>query len=407
MRLLSHLLLAGVLASPVVAENLEWPKWRGPQGDGISREPNLLKDWPADGPKVLWRANVGAGYSSPIGLNGRVYIFSSSADVEQLICFDADSGKELWRGSYKDGYRARGYQGTRATPTIDGERIYTYGGNGDLVCWNLADGKLIWRKNAMTLSGNKNTTWGLASSPLVLGDRVYVQSGVGQSFVVAFNKNSGEVLWKSEATGKGGYAHIVPVPLDGKQTLLVFAGEGLVAMNPEDGKTLWRYPWTTQHDVNASTPVYRDGKVFITSAYRTGSALLEIDSKGAKEAKRLNAVQSRFQGAILDGDELFTNSEGTVHCLAWPSMDIKWTLRDVNGARFGMGSALVRIDGGLIVQTDNGAVGLIRIEDGRPRSAGMLQLFEQRENWATPLVYRGKLYAKGMQELVCLDIAAK
>ena len=205
-------LLAGSAALSLVATaraaTEEWPQWRGPKGDSIVREAGLLDKWPEGGPKKVWNQAVGAGFSSPIGFEGKVYLFSLAGSKETLTAFDAESGKPAWSQSYNVG-KIADYVGTRATPTIVGDRIYTYGSAGMLVGRTLADGKELWRLDVLKETGSemlaiKAGGWGEASSPLVVGDAVYVQGGETGPAALAVDKNTGKVLWKSEAQGPAG-----------------------------------------------------------------------------------------------------------------------------------------------------------------------------------------------------------
>ena len=392
-------------ASPAPAE--DWPRWRGPRGDGISQESNLATQWPREGPKTLWTAPVGIGHSSPVAKDGKVYLLTARDDLETLTAFNAADGKVLWEANYKGGWTGQ-YKGTRATPTIEGDRIYTYGGGTDLACWNLADGSEVWRLNVLQETGASDLTWGAASSPLIDGDRIYVQSGEGGPIAVAVDKKSGKIAWKSQATGKAGYAH--PVLIDaggGSRQLIVFGGEALVAMDPATGKTLWQEPWKTMYDVNATTPIYRDGHLFISSAYGHGSMMLKVTANGAERLWENPSVQARFQPPVLDGDHLYVNSEGTLKCLSWPDGKVVWEGKQ-RDLRIGNGGSFVRFGGDkLVALSDRGELSLMQATPAGIKLISQTKLIDGREIWATPLIYQGRLYAKGVEELTCLDIAGK
>jgi outer membrane protein assembly factor BamB len=401
-RIAQRTLYSGPTTLGAVAE--DWPAWRGPRGDQVTREV-LPGAWPAGGPKVLWSADVGLGYSSPVAAGGRVYVFSLNDGKEALTAFDANSGQIVWSVSGGEGWTSS-YVGTRATPAVDGDRIYTYGGRGELLCRGTADGATRWRVDVLRESGaGKNLGWGSASSPLVAGNLVYVQGGDGGSVAVAVDKMSGKVAWKSEATGTGGYAHPVLADVGGAAQLIVFGGTAVYGMDPASGRTLWQYPWRTSYDVNASTPIVRDGRLFVTSEYDHGCAVLQL-SASAPPSKvwENNTILGKFQGAILDGDYLYANSSGTIVCVAWADGTLKWTASDAR-LRLGPGGSMVRGGGDkLLTLSERGKLSLARATQDGITLIGQGEVVEGKEVWATPVVYGGRVYVKGGQEVVCLEM---
>jgi outer membrane protein assembly factor BamB len=403
------LIVTGLLiCSGLCVRAEDWPQWRGPRGDNISTETGLADSWPADGPKQLWSVEVGIGYSSAVAVKDRIYQMSVANGRDVLYCLEPDTGKIVWKNSYDGGYTGS-YPGVRATPTILDGKIYTYGGNSDLACWNQADGKLDWRLNVIRETGaEKNLEWGTASNPLIVGDLIYVQNGAGGPVAVAVNRQTGKIVWQSEK-GLGGYAHIIQVDVDGTKQLIVFGGKAVYGMNPQTGATIWKDGWETQYDVNASTPIYADGKLFLTTAYNTGHcAIFDLTKTGATKVYESRDVTVRFQGAILDGGKLYANSEGTIKCVEWPTGKVLWSARE---PKLGMGGALLRIPGKRFIATSEPRRGVYMMQE---TDTGLKVIGEKRdamegknELWATPLVYKGKLYVKGEKNLVCFDISGK
>ncbi|HEV2688566.1 MAG TPA: PQQ-binding-like beta-propeller repeat protein, partial [Bryobacteraceae bacterium] len=299
----------------------QWPKFLGPNGSGISHETGLLDQWPAAGPMKAWSATVGEGYASPVALDGRVYIFAQEGRNDTLWALDALSGKVLWKQGYEAARSPQQSQGANSenglavpesTPTIDGDRIYTYGGGGDLVCRRLADGKLLWRLNILDQTRGNILTWAQASSPLVDDKFVYVQGGESGAVAVAIDKTSGKIAWKSQAAGLAGYSAPVTATVDQKHQLFILGGDRLYGMDPQTGQTIWSQPWKTDFDVNAATPVIHENHVFITSNYDHGCAMYTLSAAGATKDWENDEVQSQFQTPILDGDRLYANSAGTL-----------------------------------------------------------------------------------------------
>lgn len=409
MRALKTLAAVGVMALSTLAARAEdWPKWLGPRGDGITREAGLLNQWPESGPKVLWTAqNVGIGYSSPVAVAGRLYLFTldDQAKRDVLTCFDANTGKIIWQESYENGYTAD-YKGTRATPLIDGQFIYTYGGNGQLTSRQLADGKMVWQTNVMKETGGSNLTWGLASTPLLYNGKLHVQAGKNAPILVAVDQKTGKIAWQSEK-GLGGYAHPVLADVGGNKQMVAFGGNAVWGFDADTGKTLWKQQWETRYDVNAMTPVYRDGLLFISSAYDRGCMMLRLSATGAEKLWENKNMKAHFQPMLFEDGVIYGNSQGTLTCLDWKTGEVKWAAREP-AMRLGNGGSLNRFGDKLITMSERAKLTLLKATpEGFEVISQVDRLFDGNHIWSTPLIYNGKLYCKGTNELVCLDISGK
>jgi outer membrane protein assembly factor BamB len=390
----------------------EWPKWLGPEGTNISKEPIAAK-WPEGGPKKLWTAKVGQGFSSPVARDGRLYILAMQGKDDVLTALDAESGKVLWSQSYTVANhgeqapqglnRENGLPLPEATPTIDGDRIYTYGGGGDLVARQIADGKEVWKLNVLEETGAKIITWNEASSPLVTAKLVYVQGGNGGPVAVAVDKATGKIAWKSE-DGLGGYAAPILITVGDTPELVIFGGAALYGLNPETGKTLWKEPWKTQYDVNAVTPIYQDGHLFITSSYDHGCEMLTLSAAGATKAWQGKQIACRFQPCVLENGRLYGNSNGRLNCISWPDGKVIWSSHEI---KLGDSGSFVLDGDKLVVLSDHGMLSLVQLNPDGPKELGKTQLFEFDNVWASPLIYKGKIFAKGKEELVALDASGK
>src|SRR5918997_3454973 len=209
---LTALFLAAWCAAPASAQaGGEWPQWRGPNRDGISKETGLLKQWPESGPPLVWKASgAGRGYSSLAASKGRLYTLGLRGDKEFVVAFDIKSGKEVWATPYGNAFRNDRGDGPRGTPTVDGERVYALGGNGDLAALDAATGKVVWTLNVLEKFGGRNITWGISESPLVVGEKLLVNPGGPRASVVALNKKDGALIWKSQSD-KAGYSSAIPI----------------------------------------------------------------------------------------------------------------------------------------------------------------------------------------------------
>jgi outer membrane protein assembly factor BamB len=394
--------------APTIAAADDWPRWRGPRGDGISQETGLLETWPA-GLKPLWSAEVGKGYSGPVATDGRVYLFSLIGGDDTLRCYDASTGKPIWTQSYDGGWEG-GYSGTRATPYIEGDRIYTLGGTGELTSRELTSGKQIWRTNVMGKGGGGSPlSWAQASNPLIDGDLIYVQGGSGGRVGIGVDKNSGQIVWRSEVRATGGYAHPILADVQGHKQLILFTAGGPMGIDPASGRTIWQRPFKNGSEVSASDPIYRDGHLFVTSAYGLGALMLKITPTGAQPVWENRAIEGRFQPAILDGDYLYVNSEGTLVCMKWPNNEIKWKTANRDKNLLGLGGSIVRVGGDkMILLSQSGRLTLAKATpEGFAQISTIPDFVEGSEVWATPAIHDGKLFAKGDTELVCVRIKAE
>ena len=413
----------GLLGFAGLVRAEEWPQYRGPNGDGISRETGLLKVWPEGGPKKLWSVPVGIGHASPIAVDGKIYLFTRNEDKKQevLDCLDAETGKTIWSEAYTGGYdhMNKDWKGSRATPTIDGNFIYTFGSQGHLVCRNLSDGKAVWTKNVVADTKAEPIEWGQASSPLIVGNHIFVQNGRGAGcpVAVAVDKQTGKIVWESEAKGVakekaknknptgGSYANIIQIEIGGIKQLIVFAGTDLYGMSPESGKTIWKEAWVTDYDINAATPLFKSPHLFVSSGYGHGSMMLELTATSAKKLwENKTLLQDKFPGPILENDVIYANSEGVVKAISWPDGKMLWEAKSA-AERIGPGGSILRVGDQLIVQSERGKLALMNATPGEYKFVSTVKTLTPGTNlWATPLIYKGRLYVKGREELICLDI---
>lgn len=416
----SALALAGALAATLligglVASAEEWPQWRGPRDDGIVRDVQLADAWPAGGPKKLWSTNVGAGFSSPVAVDGKLYVFALQGnDQDVLFCFDLETGRQLWRQSYERLYRGRmpggalanDWKGTRASPVIEGDRLYTYGPAGDLVCRELKGGRLLWHVNVLAETRSTPIEWGQASNPTIDGDVIYVQGGMGGPLAFAINKKTGRAIWAAQAA-QGGYAKPVVGTVGGAKQVFIFGGKAFYGLDAKTGRTLWQVPYETEYDVNAATPIFRDGQLLVTSSYRQGRiTLFNVTPNGAEQVWSNRDIRMKFQVPIVEDGFIYgTNGEpGDLVCMRWADGSVVW-----KGERISQGGSMVRVGKDrMILFTQTGKGILARVTPERYEKLSEAQLVERTGNaWSTPLVYRGKLVVKGRNDLVCYDVGAK
>jgi outer membrane protein assembly factor BamB len=415
---LPALLVAALLACAVPLLAADWPQWRGPDRTGVSKETGLLKEWPKDGPKQLWKNNeVGGGYSTPSVVGDRVYLLGSKDKDEYLIVLDTAEGKEQWRSKIgkvgRDGPPS--YPGPRSTPTLDGERIYVLGSDGDLVCFDKAKGEVQWKKNLKSDFAGKPGQWAYAESPLIDGDVVVCTPGGKEATLAALNKKTGETAWKSAVPGgdAAAYASIIAIDVGGVRQYVQFVANGLVGVDAKTGKFLWRYDKTKDQAANIPTAVAHDDTVFSSTA-RNGSGLVRLKAdNGAVSADQVYYNTTKLSstgGAVCVGDYVYgSDAGGDLVCMDIKTGDVKW-----HDSSVGWGS-LCCADGMLYVRGQGGngfgpeKPARVALVEATPDGYKEHGRFEQPEHgnkpaWPHPVVADGKLYLRDQGVLFCYDV---
>lgn len=383
----------------------DWPQWRGPNRDGISEETGLLKTWPANGPKVLWRAGSGEGYSGLSVAQGRLFTILGQSGNEIAIALDAKTGREIWRTAIDRIFHNDQGSGPRSTPTVDGELVYVLSARGKLAALNTKDGKKIWERNLVSEYGGRVPTWGVSVSPLVEGNMLLVDVGGNSGHsVMAFNKATGAVIWKSESDVPG-YSAPIAVTVNGVRQVLVFTGSALVSFAPADGKLFWRYPWQTSYNVNAATPVFiPNDRVFISSGYGKGAALLQMQTAGNKvsvrEVWKSREMKNHFSSSILHQNHLYGFDDAFLTCLEVATGEPKWQQRG-----FQKGSLLFA-DGHLIVLGERGNLALVEATPAGYKEKAAHQIL-QGKCWTAPTLANGVLYLRNQSEMLAVEVTGK
>jgi outer membrane protein assembly factor BamB len=402
--LMSLAVIALFLSTEVAAQvSADWPQWRGPNRDGISKETGLLKQWPEQGPPLIWKATgAGAGYSSLSAANGRLYTMGLRGDREFVIAFDVATGKEVWATSHGGAYRDSRGDGPRGTPTFEGGRLYSLGGNGDLSSIDAKTGKIIWSMNVLKKFGGENIGWGISESPLVIGEKLIVNAGGPGASVVALNKKDGTLIWKSQ-NDKAGYSSGMPVQIGDTTQVVFFTHNRAVGLDLKDGKLLWDYPRAANNVANVATPVVRGNRVFISSDYGTGAGMVEIKADGkAQEIYFTKDMRNHHSSSILVGDHLYGFSSSVLTAMRFDTGEIAWRDRSV-----GKGS-LVFADGHLYALSENGVVGLIEASPKGYVEKGRFRIQQDSlPTWTHPIVVGGRLYLRDQDTIYAYDVREK
>jgi len=310
----------------MAASTSDWPQWRGPERNGISKETGLLKQWPAGGPKLLWQVNdIGDGFSTPSVVGTRIYLMSNRGMENEFVqALSTQDGKPIWTtrvGNVGNPDQDPPFAKARSTPTVVGDFIYALGSDGDLVCLEAKSGKIRWQKSLRKEFGGQPHEWAYAESPLVDGDVVVVTPGGAQATMVALNKKTGTVIWKSAVPDgdPAGYASAIVVQGGGRKQYVQFLSRGLVGVDAKTGEFLWRYKEVVKGPAQAFTPVARDGYVY-GGALSVGGGLVRLKPDGngvaAEQVYFARGLPNGFGGAVLVGDYLYGTDIATGSLLA-------------------------------------------------------------------------------------------
>lgn len=413
MKYMFSLLLLGALALiPITTGNTaaeaEWPQWRGPLRNGVSSETGLVKQWPPVGPTALWTiSNLGEGYGSLAIKADRIYVQGTSGAASAVFCLNRADGKTIWSTSLGPMVKEGRGNGPRSTPTLDADRIYVLTENGDLACLRARDGSAIWRKNILKEYGGENPRWLISESPLVDGNRLVVSPGGSGAGIVALDKMTGGELWRAkELSDTTGYASCVVADIGGVRSYMNFTSTAAVGVRASDGKLMWRYDKAANRTANCSTPVFADNKVFFSSAYDTGAALLNLSAQGgevkAQEAYFTRDMMNHHGGMVYLNGYLYGFSNQILTCLEFATGKVMWRDRSV-----GKG-AVTYADGMLYLLGEKHMVGLAEANPKAYVERGRFPIQDMgRESWAHPVVLGGKLYIRNQGNLTCYDVKAK
>jgi len=378
----------------------EWFQWRGPNRDGISAETGLLQAWPKAGPPQVWRANgVGNGYSSFSTSGGRLYTLGARAGTEYVFALDRATGKKLWETANGRRYQNDRGDGPRSTPTVDGDRLYVLGGSGDLTCLEAATGKKIWSINLVTKFGGENPYWGYSESPLVVGDRILVNAGGRRAAIVAIAKADGSTLWQQHSDGAG-YSSPVLMRNGTANQVVFFTESRAMGIDPRDGRMLWSHSKANNGTANVATPIVRGTRVFVSSDYGTGGALIDVRPAGATEVYFTRDMRNHHASSVLIGDHLYGFSSSILTALKFDTGAMAWRDRSV-----GKGS-LIFADNRLYLYSENGVIGLAEANPAGYREHGRFTLAQQSgmSTWSHPIIASGLLIIRDQDSVYAYNV---
>jgi outer membrane protein assembly factor BamB len=408
-------LLLSILLAGGMCYGDDWPQFRGPTRDGKSAETGLLKKWPETGPKLSWSVGgLGIGFSSVAVAGGFVYTTGMIDGEGFLFAYDI-AGNLKWKESYGPEW-TQSYKGTRTTPTVDGERVYVFSGTGIMVCFNARTGEKAWQIDTLKEFDGKNIRWGMSGSPLIDGRKVYCTPGGKKGTIVALDKVTGRTIWATTGIDElSAYCSAILIKRGANRLLVNLIQKSIVCVATDTGKLIWREPYETYYDAGTVTPVYENGRLYVTSVvereFTTGGVMLELSADGTSVARKWNdqTLDCGHGGVVLVDGYLYGSTfdgipKGDWICLDWNSgkvmYDNKW-----NGNK----GSIIYTDGMLYCYDENtGDVALVKPSPKRFEIVSSFRVTKGTgQHWAHPAISDGQLYIRHGDALMAYDIKNK
>jgi outer membrane protein assembly factor BamB len=403
---------ASVAAAAVASDSADWPQWRGPNRDGISAETDWSHSWPQGGPKTLWKAQVGEGFSGVAVVGNRLFTMgfarppgakTGKEGFDTIWCLHTDTGKPLWKLAYPS---TKGhYYGPFITPAVDGGRVFALSKQGDLFCLDAASGKVVWKRNTVSDLGGKKPYYGYSSHPLIVGDRLVVDIGGNEGPLAAVDTRTGKRLWRA-GKGSGGYSCPVAYDAAGTPAVAILLPAAAIGVAAADGRLLWEHPWKTGPQSSATTPLVSGSRIFISACERKQwAALLDLASPQPKVLWANKNMMNYFNACVLWKGHLFgihstdhISRNWWLRCVDFATGEVKW-----EGTERGL-AALSLAAGRLLIMTADGQLIIAEANPERYIELARAKILDGK-CWLPPVLCRGRIYCRDHRgTLVCLDV---
>ncbi len=367
-----------------------WPNWMGPLHDGISLEKEWSTDWPEEGLKVIWERELGIGFSSVSIAEGRLFSMGHVDGNESVFCLDQHTGKTIWSHTYPSKLIDNLYEGgPGSTPTIDGDRVYTVGKEGQLICFRAADGKIIWQRDLQADLDVNLPEWGFNGSPFILGDQLILEAGR----VVSFNKTSGELNWETEKH-TAGYGSAVSFDHQNADLIVTLDSDALRLVKADDGVQIDAFPWKSPFRTNSTTPIVHDGTIYVSTGYQVGCGLFQLNDGKLELVYDNRKMRNHFNNSILydgflygfDGNSNFGRVVNLT-CMKHDTGEVMWT-----ESGLGCGSLMIA-DGKLVILSDDGRLVIAKATSAGYDEFASASILEGR-CWTVPVLLGGCVYAR-------------
>lgn len=430
MRIIYLLLFVPFLACTAQTTEQEWPDWRGENRDAVWSESGVVEKFKAATIEKKWSVPIGPGYSGPTVAHGKVYVTdrpekASGTDVERILCFDAQTGEQFWEYEYECEYVGVGYPaGPRASVVINDRKAYALGTMGDLHCLDADKGHVVWSRDLNTEYEINMPIWGIASTPLVVDDKIIVQvSGSDNACVVAFDKNTGKEIWRN-LDDRAGYSAPILIEKNGNRVIVNWTEHSLSGLNPDNGEIYWRFPWKTGSGMSISTPVLSKDHIFV-SAFYSGSLLVKLgdDYKTAEKVwqrageneRNTDALHCVMNTPVIIGDYIYgVDSYGELRCLEMATGDRVWgdqtavkrgRWANIHFIRKGEKIWMFNEQGELII-SELSPEGFNEISRAKLIEPTKKQL-PRGVTWSHPAFANRHIFIRNDKELLCADLSEK
>lgn len=381
-------------------------QWRGANRDGMYTETDLLKSWPAEGPKLLWHFDeLGDGHASAAVTSNAVYTAGMVGDKGFVYALDL-TGKLLWKTEYGTEW-TENWNGTRSTPAIDGDKLYIMSAFGKLICMNTANGKINWTIDLFTQYGGRNIQWGVTENLLIDGNKLICTPGGAEANVIALDKTTGNLIWKSKGNGeKSAYCSPALINVGDRKIIVTHTESSIIGVDAENGNFLWRHEQTNQWAVHPNTPLYKDGFLYCTSGYGRGGVMLKLSSDGSSisEVWRDPLLDSRMGGMVLVDGKIIGAGDKNRKLFA-----IDWkTGKEVYSVNLMAPGNVIYADGMVYGYGESGSVGLIEPQANQFKLVSSFKVpFGANQHWAHLVIADKKLFVRHGTSLMVYDIASR
>jgi outer membrane protein assembly factor BamB len=389
--------------------------WRPENRTGISAETGLLKSWPEEGPALLWtNLELAKGNSQPSFGAGSIYITGTEGSNDILYALSMD-GKILWKAVMGRAWN-QSYPDSRATPTVEGNRVYTCSGFGDLACFDGGTGEMIWSYKGSEENKGTYGSWGIAESLLIDGNRIFYSPGGPETMTIALNKTNGNVIWKSPSLNdKPGYVSPILVNYAGKKMIVNVSLSHVFAIDASNGSVLWKVahvnPEPGSDLIKCTTPLFKNGMIYVTGGYNTGGMMIKMGQDGASaDTIWTDKVLDDHHGGVVEldgyiyGSNWLNNSNGNWCCIDWNTGKKMWE------EHWNCKGSIIAAEGMLYIYDEKrGNVGLLK---ANPEKFDLVSSFKITQGnagpyWAHPVIHNGVLYIRHTNALMAYDIKAK
>lgn len=424
-----------VLACSVSAD--DWPQWMGAQRDNVWRETGVLKKFPEGGPKVLWRTPIAGGYAGPAVVGDRVfvtdYVTSDNVKVdnfsrkeftgtERVMCLNATSGDVIWQHEYPVTYGISYPAGPRCTPTVESGMVYALGAEGNLFCFNAESGEIIWSRDLKKEYKTKSALWGYASHPLIDGDKLICVVGGTGSHAVAFNKTTGEEIWKTLTSSEQGYSPPTIIRSAGVRQLILLNPDAVASVDPETGRPFWSVDYQASNGSVIMSPI-QSGNLLFAGGYSNKSLLLELgQDQPSAEVLWRDEVKSALSPVnvqpFLDGDYLYGfHQGGELMCVELKSGKRIWESNEPLSTRRAKGSGtafIVKNGGSFLLFNEMGELIIAELSPEGYKEIDRAKVIEptnlafgRRVVWSAPAYAGKKAFIRNDSECICVDLSAE